>query len=145
MTPHTVADHTNQSLFVPHPTPLMQFGNTSFPTPPAYNGVTFLADDYFPAGSYFHCPVIEQLAPPTSVPNLQQQSLNFHSLLTTALAMTLDNTPSIMDSVTASAISLRFLALPTAITSNVSWSMTALCLTVVPTSAALMLLAYSWM
>jgi hypothetical protein len=40
------------------------------------------------------------MPPPTSVINLQQQSLGFHYLVTTAPAMTLDHTPSIMDSVT---------------------------------------------
>jgi hypothetical protein len=44
--------------------------------------------------------MIDQLGPPTSVINLQQQSLNFHSLVTTALTMTLDYTRSIMDSFT---------------------------------------------
>ena len=44
--------------------------------------------------------MIEQLTPPTLVLNLQQQSLDFHSSLTNALAMTLGSTPSITDSVT---------------------------------------------
>ncbi len=65
-----------------------------------YNDVPFLADDYFPVGSFFHCLMIEQLTSPTFVLNLQQQSLDFHSLLTNALAMALEYTPSIMDSVT---------------------------------------------
>ncbi len=97
---HTVADHVGPSFFAPHPALLMQFEDTTFPTPATYNNVPFLADDYFPAGSFFHCSMIEQLAPPTSVLNLQQQSLNVHSLLTSALTMTLEYTLSIMDSVT---------------------------------------------
>jgi hypothetical protein len=100
MISQTVADHMGQSLFVPHPAPLMRFDNTTFPTPAAYDDVPFSADDYFHVGSFFHCSMIEQLAPPTSILNLQQQLLNFNSLRTTALAMTLDHTPSIMDSVT---------------------------------------------
>jgi hypothetical protein len=59
-----------------------------------------LAYNYFFAGSFFHCLRIEQLTPPILVLNLQQQSLNFHSLLTNALAMTLGSTPSITDGIT---------------------------------------------
>jgi hypothetical protein len=100
MTPHTVADHTGPSLCAPHPTSLLRFNDTTFPTPAAYNDVPYSAHDYFPAGSFFHCSTIEQLIPPILVLNLQQQSLNFHSLLNNALAMTLGFTPSIMDSIT---------------------------------------------
>jgi hypothetical protein len=100
MTLHTAADHANPSLYAPHPTPLLRFDNMTFPTPAAYDNVPYLAYNYFPVGSFFHCLRIEQLAPPILVLNLQQQSLDFHSLLTNALAMTLESTPSITDSVT---------------------------------------------
>jgi hypothetical protein len=100
MTLHTAADHGGPSLYAPHPTPLLQFDDTTFPTTAAYGDVPDSAHNYFPASSFFHCSMIEQLTPPTLVLNLQQQSLDFHSSLTNALAMTLGSTPYITDSVT---------------------------------------------
>jgi hypothetical protein len=97
----TAADHAGPSLYAPHPTPLLRFNDTTFPTPAAYNNVPYLAHNYlFPASSFFHCLMTEQLTPPILVLNLQQQSLDFHSLLTNALAMTLGSTLYITDSIT---------------------------------------------
>jgi hypothetical protein len=75
MMPHTVADHAGPSLYAPHPAPLMRFKDTTFPTPDAYNNVPYSAHDYFPAGSFFHCSMIEQLTPPISALNLNNNHL----------------------------------------------------------------------
>jgi hypothetical protein len=68
---HTATDHMDLSLLLPHPPSLMRLGDTFFPTPTAYDDITISNDDYFPASSLFHCLMIDQLDPPTSVINLQ--------------------------------------------------------------------------
>lgn len=96
MTPPPAADTVDSHYH-------LHFGSTAF-LPPHHMDGTYTADDLFPPGSLFCCSMIDQPPSPSSILNLPITHLDFHSDITSAIALpmdlSLDLHPPVLSSVT---------------------------------------------
>jgi hypothetical protein len=92
MTPPSAADTVDSHH-------LIHFDSTAFLPPPLMDD-TYTANDYFPPCSLFHCSMIDQTPSPSSILNFPDTNLDFHSDITFAIALAMDLSPPVLDSIT---------------------------------------------
>jgi hypothetical protein len=79
---------------------LILFGFTAFLSPHQGIDDTYTANDLFPPGSLYCCSMINQPPSPSSILNFSDTHLDFHSDITLAIALTMDHSPPVLDSIT---------------------------------------------